>query len=71
LLRLSFVPFSRAGTVKLAVPLKSDRAEPPSQPAEFDDESYVESAEFKAAAEGKKEVRRWKLYKATPNTASA
>ncbi|ORY90132.1 hypothetical protein BCR35DRAFT_349896 [Leucosporidium creatinivorum] len=38
---------------------------------EFDDESYVESAEFKAAAEGKKEVRRWKLYKATPNTASA
>lgn len=38
---------------------------------EFDDESYVESAEFKAAAEGKKEVRRWKLYKATPNTANA
>lgn len=38
-------------------------------PAEFDSEAFLESAEFKAAAEGKKEVRRWKLYKAFDNTA--
>ncbi|POY71241.1 hypothetical protein BMF94_5553 [Rhodotorula taiwanensis] len=38
---------------------------------EFDDESYVDSAAYKEATAGKKEVRRWKLYKATPNTAPA
>ncbi|GAA5923764.1 uncharacterized protein JCM15063_003755 [Sporobolomyces koalae] len=36
---------------------------------EFDDESYVESNEYKETIQGKTEVRRWKLYKATPNTA--
>ncbi|GAA5981527.1 hypothetical protein JCM10908_004143 [Rhodotorula pacifica] len=38
---------------------------------EFDTEDYVNSPVFKDATEGKKEVRRWKLYKATPNTAPA
>lgn len=37
---------------------------------EFDDESYVETPEYKEATEGSPEVRRWKLYKASPNTAS-
>ncbi|KAK4698792.1 hypothetical protein P7C70_g7479, partial [Phenoliferia sp. Uapishka_3] len=36
---------------------------------EFEDESYVETPEYKKAIEGATEVRRWKLYKATPNTA--
>ncbi|KAM0793532.1 hypothetical protein ACM66B_000970 [Microbotryomycetes sp. NB124-2] len=36
---------------------------------EFEDESYVDTPEFKAATDGKQEVRRWKLYRATPNTA--
>lgn len=40
-------------------------------PEEFDDEAYVDSAEYKAATEGKAEVRRWKLYRAWPNTASS
>ncbi|GAA5955155.1 hypothetical protein JCM8115_001867 [Rhodotorula mucilaginosa] len=38
---------------------------------EFDTEDYLESPVFKEATEGTKEVRRWKLYKATPNTAPA
>ncbi|KAL8286214.1 hypothetical protein RQP46_004702 [Phenoliferia psychrophenolica] len=38
---------------------------------EFDDESYVDTPEYKEAVAGSSEVRRWKLYKATPNTASA
>ncbi|SCV68750.1 BQ2448_871 [Microbotryum intermedium] len=38
---------------------------------EFDDESYIDTDAFKQATEGRKEVRRWKLYKATPNTAPA
>lgn len=37
--------------------------------AEFDSEEYVNSAAFKAATEGRKEVRRWKLYRAYDNTA--
>jgi len=37
---------------------------------ELDSEKYVDSPDFKKACEGKSEVRRWKLYKATPNTAS-
>ena len=36
---------------------------------EFDDESYVDSEQFQKASAGKTEVRRWKLYKATKNTA--
>ncbi|BGP52775.1 hypothetical protein JCM8202_003854 [Rhodotorula sphaerocarpa] len=36
---------------------------------EFDTEAYVDSPEYQQAIAGKKEVRRWKLYKATPNTA--
>lgn len=38
---------------------------------EFDTEDYLESPVYKEATEGIKEVRRWKLYKATPNTAPA
>ncbi|GAA5910605.1 uncharacterized protein JCM6883_003230 [Sporobolomyces salmoneus] len=37
---------------------------------EFDSEAYVDTKEFEQAKEGKTEVRRWKLYKATANTAS-
>lgn len=37
--------------------------------AEFDSEEYVHSAEFEAATEGRKEVRRWQLYRAYDNTA--
>ncbi|GAA5975108.1 hypothetical protein JCM11641_000038 [Rhodosporidiobolus odoratus] len=37
---------------------------------EFDSEAYVSSPAFATATGGKTEVRRWKLYKATPNTAS-
>ncbi|TNY18144.1 hypothetical protein DMC30DRAFT_72842 [Rhodotorula diobovata] len=37
---------------------------------EFDTESYVSSPAYSKATDGKTEVRRWKLYKATPNTAS-
>ncbi|GAA6018657.1 hypothetical protein JCM10207_008998 [Rhodosporidiobolus poonsookiae] len=36
---------------------------------EFDSEAYVSSPAFAKATEGKSEVRRWKLYKATANTA--
>ncbi|KAM0755408.1 hypothetical protein T439DRAFT_375778 [Meredithblackwellia eburnea MCA 4105] len=36
---------------------------------EFDDESYVDTPEYKEAIAGSDEARRWKLYKATPNTA--
>lgn len=36
---------------------------------EFDSESYVDTEEYQAAIKGKSEVRRWKLYKATTNTA--
>ncbi|GAA5882801.1 hypothetical protein JCM16303_002466 [Sporobolomyces ruberrimus] len=36
---------------------------------EFDSESYVDTEEYKEAIKGKSEVRRWKLYKATTNTA--
>ncbi|KAK4057722.1 hypothetical protein OIO90_001370 [Microbotryomycetes sp. JL221] len=37
---------------------------------EFDDESYVDTPEYNNAIKDKKEVRRWSLYRATPNTAS-
>ncbi|BGP36257.1 hypothetical protein JCM10449v2_000155 [Rhodotorula kratochvilovae] len=37
---------------------------------EFGSEAYVSSPVYAKATEGKTEVRRWKLYKATPNTAS-
>lgn len=37
--------------------------------AEFDNESYVDSAEFKQATAGRKEVRTWQLYRAWDNTA--
>ncbi|GAA5836107.1 hypothetical protein JCM11251_007371 [Rhodosporidiobolus azoricus] len=36
---------------------------------EFDSESYPSSPAYSKATDGKSEVRRWKLYKATPNTA--
>ncbi|BGO98991.1 hypothetical protein RTBOTA2_000079 [Rhodotorula toruloides] len=36
---------------------------------EFDTEAYTSSSAYPKATEGKTEVRRWKLYKATPNTA--
>ncbi|BGP21221.1 hypothetical protein Rt10032_c19g6203 [Rhodotorula toruloides] len=36
---------------------------------EFDTEAYTSSPAYPKATEGKTEVRRWKLYKATPNTA--
>ncbi|GAA5858360.1 hypothetical protein JCM8547_004664 [Rhodosporidiobolus lusitaniae] len=36
---------------------------------EFDSESYFSSPAYAKATENKTEVRRWKLYKATPNTA--
>ncbi|GAA5898996.1 hypothetical protein JCM6882_004588 [Rhodosporidiobolus microsporus] len=36
---------------------------------EFDSEAYVSSPAFTKATDAKSEVRRWKLYKATPNTA--
>ncbi|BGP28364.1 hypothetical protein JCM10296v2_000096 [Rhodotorula toruloides] len=36
---------------------------------EFDNEAYTSSPAYSKATEGKTEVRRWKLYKATPNTA--
>ncbi|BGP12256.1 hypothetical protein JCM10213_000051 [Rhodosporidiobolus nylandii] len=36
---------------------------------EFDSEAYVSSPAFAKATDGKGEVRRWKLYKATANTA--
>ncbi|BGO88484.1 hypothetical protein NBRC10512_003002 [Rhodotorula toruloides] len=36
---------------------------------EFDTEAYTSSPAYAKATEGKTEVRRWKLYKATPNTA--
>ncbi|GAA6063816.1 hypothetical protein JCM10212_001647 [Sporobolomyces blumeae] len=38
---------------------------------EFDSEKYVSKPEYDDAVKGKKEVRRWKLYKATANTARA
>ncbi|GAA5993769.1 hypothetical protein JCM5350_000232 [Sporobolomyces pararoseus] len=38
---------------------------------EFDSETYVDTPEYEKAVLGKKEVRRWKLYKATPNTANS
>lgn len=38
--------------------------------AEFDSPSYTTSPAYAQATNGKTEVRRWKLYKATPNTAS-
>jgi hypothetical protein len=38
---------------------------------EFDSEAYVKTDEFEKASQGKKEVRRWKLYKATRNTAES
>lgn len=37
--------------------------------AEFDDESFVQSPEYHVAIAGQPEVRRWKLYKSTANTA--
>lgn len=37
---------------------------------EFDDESYVSTPEYESAQAGKKEVRRWKLRQAFPNTAN-
>ncbi|GAA6025838.1 hypothetical protein JCM11491_006612 [Sporobolomyces phaffii] len=36
---------------------------------EFDSETYIETREFQEASKGREEVRRWKLYKATANTA--
>ncbi|GAA6007517.1 uncharacterized protein JCM10292_003912 [Rhodotorula paludigena] len=36
---------------------------------EFDSEAYVSSPAYAKATGGKTEIRRWKLYKATPNTA--
>ncbi|GAA5956272.1 hypothetical protein JCM3765_005613 [Sporobolomyces pararoseus] len=38
---------------------------------ELDSEAYVGTPEYEKAVQGKKEVRRWKLYKATPNTANS
>ncbi|GAA5846213.1 hypothetical protein JCM3766R1_000750 [Sporobolomyces carnicolor] len=37
---------------------------------EFDSEEYIGSDEYEKVRQWKTEVRRWKLYKATPNTAS-
>ncbi|KPV77977.1 uncharacterized protein RHOBADRAFT_40523 [Rhodotorula graminis WP1] len=37
---------------------------------EFDTEAYVSSPAYAKATDGKAEVRRWKLYRATPNTAA-
>ncbi|GAA5954051.1 hypothetical protein JCM21900_005390 [Sporobolomyces salmonicolor] len=36
---------------------------------EFDTEAYASTPEYAAACEGKDEIRRWRLYKATANTA--
>ncbi|KAI5477035.1 hypothetical protein MNV49_006911 [Pseudohyphozyma bogoriensis] len=38
---------------------------------EFSSEDYVDSKEYKDATEGASEVRRWKLYRAWPNTTTA
>lgn len=39
--------------------------------AEFDDEAFVDTPEYRETVAGSSEARRWELYKATPNTASA
>lgn len=63
--------FARARSPALggvAVPVLTSLGPHPA-PTEFDTEAYLDSPEYQQAIAGKKEVRRWKLYKATPNTA--